>query len=148
MPDPKDILHAVLCGVLPAIAAALVLFGTGGRRFLGLALGAALFASACLLQSALPVLPHVLYQGNNNYQQWLCWSVVAAGLLALPTGGRFPPVWLAVPVGLALLGSEIWFMLTNLRGRMDSSELVVKHGLPFVLIGCTWLVLEIGRAHV
>jgi hypothetical protein len=141
MPDPKDILFAVLCGVLPAIAAALVLFGVGGKRCLGLALGAALLAAASLLQSALPILPHVLYQGGNDYKQWLCWSVIAAGVLALPTGARFPPVWLAVPVGLALLGSEIWFMLTNLRGRMETAESVLKHGVPFVLMGFTWLAL-------
>lgn len=141
MPDPKDILFAVLCGVLPAIAAALVLFGVGGKRCLGLALGAALFAAASLLQSAVPILPHTLYLGGNDYKQWLCWSVVAAGVLALPAGGRFPPVWLAVPVGLALLGSEVWFMLTNLRGRMETMELVLKHGLPFLALGFTWLAL-------
>lgn len=141
MPDPKDILFAVLCGVLPAIAAALVLFGVGGKRCLGLALGAALFAAASLLKSAMPILPHVLYQGSNDYLQWLCWSVVAAGVLALPSGGRFPPVWLAVPIGLALLGSEVWFMLTNLRGRMETGELVLKHGLPFLAMGFPWLAL-------
>ncbi|MEI6130601.1 MAG: hypothetical protein WCR59_11090 [Planctomycetota bacterium] len=134
----KDVLFAVLCGVLPAVAAALLLFGVAGKRCLGLSIGIALFGAFGLLDQVWPILPHELYQGGNQYQQWLCWSAVVAGLLGFASG----PGWFVMPMSVLLIGAEIWLMLTNRRGSMALPEIVITHGLAFVLVTTTFLALR------
>lgn len=113
-PDLRQVFEAVRDGILPAIAATLLLFGIGGRRWLGLAIGASVFGAYAALVKP-PAWPLALYAGDNDGSQWWMWSVVACGLAALPVDERRPPPWVRLSVGALLLAAEVWFMLTNQR---------------------------------
>src|SRR5262245_23933320 len=135
----KDALEVVLYGVLPAIAATLLLFGIGGRRWLGLAVGASVFGAYAALKKEVPAWPVSLHAGNNDGTQWWVWSVVACGLAALPVSDGRPPRWLRLPLGALLLAAEVWLVLTNLRARMGAGEAWSEHLVAIALLVAIWL---------
>ena len=78
--DPKALLQALVYGVLPAIAAGLLLVGIGGRRLLSLALAVAVFV-AFGLRKEWPQWPWAMFPRGAG-MLGLAWTVAAAALVA------------------------------------------------------------------
>ncbi|MGE3174913.1 MAG: hypothetical protein AB7O97_19960 [Planctomycetota bacterium] len=142
-----DLLRVVLYGVLPALAATLLLVGLLGPRLLGLSAGLGVLVSWGLLRSRVPQWPHELWAGNNDATQWLCWCLLAIGALSACCGKRLRPAALAWVAGAGALGGEVWLMLTNLRRRMDTGELLLQHGLATAAATALWLVVRRALDH-
>src|SRR5262245_26930160 len=126
----------VLKGVLPAMAAALLLVGVFGPRWLGVAVAVGLFAALSLLRE-LPLWPGELYGSTNDYLQWLCWCGLAGGLVS-PFGAGPLPRWAAGSLSVLLLAGEVWLLLTNQRGR-GGADTAVLHFVAIAGIGGVWL---------
>ncbi len=135
----EDLVRVVLYGVLPSIAAGLLLVGAFGPRWLGLAAGIGLFVALGLLRNRLPAWPHALWAGNNDGNVWLVWCVLTAGVLSACSGRAFPPRWLAVPAGLAASVGQVWLMLSTRRPRLPTSESVLVHAAAVAACAAAWL---------
>ena len=61
-----DLIRVVLYGVLPATAAALLLVGLLGSRWVGLAAGIGLLVTHGLLRQRFPAWPHELWGSGND----------------------------------------------------------------------------------
>jgi hypothetical protein len=133
-----DSLLSILKGVAPAVGAALLLVGVFGSRCLGLALATAVFGAYALLER-FPLLPDELFLGANDAVQWLCWSLLLAGLLALAGGIVRLPHWLGIAAGLLLLGGEVWLILQGTLKDRSTLPLVLTHGVAIVMIGGVWI---------
>ena len=116
----NEILVVVAQGLLPAMGAVAVLVGILGRRFVSIAIASGVFAAYSLLKQ-LPAWPHRLWVENNDGTQWWIWSLVAAALLATFEGSRTRPARSAFVLWCAVLGAQVWLMLTNRRTNWDAS---------------------------
>jgi len=129
----------VLYGVLPSIAAALLLVGAFGTRWLGVAIGVGTFAALGLLRDELPALPHVLWAGDNNGLVWFAWCLLTIGAASAATGPRFPPRWAAISGGIAVLAGQVWLELTTRRAHMGDAEAVAVHAVAIGTMALVWL---------
>src|SRR5262245_28665076 len=129
----------VLYGVLPSIAAALLLVGAFGTRWLGVALGVGTFAALGLLRDELPALPQTLWAGTNDGLSWFAWCLLAIGCASAAAGPRFPPRWAAVAGGSAALAGLVWLELTKRRAYMGDAEVVYVHAVAIGTAALVWL---------
>jgi hypothetical protein len=136
-----DTLLVILKGLLPAVAASLLLVGVFGQRCIGLAMGVGVFTAYALLKQ-FPPLPHELWSGNNDAMQWLVWSGAVAGLLALAGSEGLPPAWLGLPAGVLLLAAQVWLMLLNRTQGMTPTESALTHAVPIVVCAATWILMR------
>lgn len=134
-----DLIRVVLYGVLPASAAALLLVGLLGSRWLGVAAGLGLLVTHGLLRQRFPAWPHELWAAGNDANLWLCWTALGIGLVAAAQPRRSWPLAAVVPPGLLLLAAQFWLMLTNRRKRWDLTETVVQHAAFAALAALSWL---------
>jgi hypothetical protein len=139
-----DLLGVVLYGVLPAVAAALLLVGWLGPRWLGLAAGLGLLVSWGLLRKQLPAWPWQLYTGTNDATQWFCWCALGIGAISTFGGGRLRlrPRQLAWSGAVACLLLEGWLMLTNLRRRWDIAQAWLQLGLAGIVCVAVWAAVR------
>jgi len=129
----------VLFGVLPSIAAALLLVGAFGTRWLGVALGVGTFAALGLLRDEWPPWPQALWAGNNDGLVWFAWCVLAVGAASAAAGPRWPPRWVAVPGGIAVLAGQVWLELTTRRAYMGTTETACVHAVAIGTMAFVWL---------
>lgn len=149
-----DVLRIVLHGVLPALAATLLLFGVFGRRWLGLALALGFFVSFALLNPPveqdvffqLPRWPHETWATNNDAKEWLLWSVVLFGVLS-PLGGTKLPHRATIPLAGLLLAAQVFAMLTNRRSRLPLGENVLLHGAAVATFVLVYVGLRRASSH-
>lgn len=123
LPDPI----VVLKGTLPPLAAAFVLVGLFGARWLPLAVAVGLAVAYGLLNNGLPLLPHRLWFEPNG-REWLLWGVIAAALAALLENFRVLRGRVAAGVGVALAIVALWLMLIKLAARWDPGEVLLFVG--------------------
>jgi hypothetical protein len=133
-----DLLRVALYGVLPSLAATLLLVGLFGPRLLGVSAGLGLLVAWGLLKQRLPLWPHELWTTGNDAMQWLCWTVLGLGVVSALHGRRQWPRGIIVPLGCGLFGAQAWLVLTNLRRRWDLLESIVQHGAAAALATAVW----------
>lgn len=102
-------LEVVLKGVLPSLAAALLLVSLGGARLAGLAAAIGTFVAFGLLKQW-PAWPHELWQRPNG-TQWLVWAVVAAGAWSTLESLRWLPAALRPLFAPLFAAFAIWLVL-------------------------------------
>src|SRR5262245_44954387 len=134
-----DFVRMVLYGVLPAIAAALLLVGAFGTRWLGTAVGVGTFAALGLLRDEVPAWPPTLWDGTNDGLSWFAWCLLAVGAASAAAGPRLPPRWAAVPGGIAALAGQVWLELTKRRAYMGDAEVVIVHAVAIATAALVWL---------
>lgn len=139
-------LEPILKGVLPSIAAALLLVSLGGARWIALAAAIGLYVAFGLLKEW-PASPVELWSAPNGIQ-WLVWAVVMA---ALVTGLEHLRVWRgrlaeATAVVLAALGT--WLMLGKLAARWSSGEVLLQIGGGGLVVALLALAMRryLGRS--
>jgi hypothetical protein len=137
-----DLLRVALYGVLPSLAATLLLVGLFGPRLLGVSAGLGLLVAWGLLRQRLPLWPHELWTSGNDAMQWLCWSVLGLGALSALHGRREWPRGVIVPLGCGLFAAQAWLALTNLRRRWGLLESVVQHAAAAALAAAVWFAVR------
>lgn len=137
--DAAELIRFALYGILPSGAAALLLVGLFGPRWLGVAAGLGLLVTHGLLRQGFPAWPHELWHSGNNANLWYCWASLGCGLVVAAHPRRQLPVAVVVPPGLLLLAAQYWLVLTNLRRRWDLTETVLRHGSFAAVAAVTWL---------
>jgi hypothetical protein len=137
-----DFARAALYGVLPGIAAGLLLVGLFGRRWCGLAVALGMAVAYCLLKQQWLPLPNDLWAGNNDGTQWLLWGVLAAGVASAAGGSKSLPVAVAWPAALGSFSLLAWLMLTNLRRRWTVSETSLHLVACVLLLAVCWFALR------
>ena len=119
-------LEPILNGLLPPIAAALLLVSLGGARLVPLAAAVGLYVAYVRIKQW-PALPTELWSSPNG-TEWLLWSVIAAQLLSLL---EYAKVWrgrLAM-VSAALLGAfGVWLVLQKVAARWSSLDIALHVG--------------------
>jgi hypothetical protein len=119
-------LEPILKGVLPAIAAGLLLVSLGGARLLPLAAATGLYVAYGLLKRW-PAAPTELWSSPNGIE-WLLWSVIAAQLLSLL---EYAKVWrgrLAMGSAAVLGAFSVWLVLQKLASRWSAMDIVLHIG--------------------
>lgn len=128
-----DLLAVALKGIGPPIVAVLLLALPFGRRWLGLATALGFVAAYWLLKDPLP-LPHVLFAGSNDATQWLCWCVLAAGVVSALEPGSGRPRGLHLLLRLGVLAATIWLPLINLRRSWSPGENLLHAAIAALLL--------------
>jgi hypothetical protein len=124
LPDPVVLMK----GTLPPIAAALVLVGLFGARWLPLAVAIGLGVAYGLLKKEWPLLPHQLWAAPDG-RQWLLWGVVAATLAALLENFRAVRGRAAAGTGVVLAALGVWLLVSKQAARWDAGELLLFVGV-------------------
>ena len=91
-----DLLHWVLYGVLPALAAMLLGVGVGGARWLAIALAIALLVPFAVV-GGLPPWPWLLAVRDGDPRAWLWWCLCLCGLAGALLDLRLLPRALLLP---------------------------------------------------
>lgn len=140
-------LEPILKGVLPSIAAALLLVSLGGARWVALAAAVGLYVAFGLLNEVWPDSPLALWSAPKGLQ-WLVWAVVMA---ALVTGLEHLRVWKgrlaeATAVVLAALGT--WLMLRKMAAGWSSGEVLLHIGGGGIAVALLALLMRryLGRS--
>ncbi|HLQ37404.1 MAG TPA: hypothetical protein VK348_06370 [Planctomycetota bacterium] len=131
----------VLKGVVPSIAAALLLVGTLGRRWTALAFGLGTFVAYVLLKDGSlwdggpgPLLRPADFDGT----QWLSWSIVLAAVLATLQELRLLPARVAAAAALLLLLATAYCMLLRLRPQWTTGASVLQIAASTGLLVLCW----------
>jgi hypothetical protein len=117
--DPIDVLK----GALPPIAAAQLLVGLLGARWVPMAAALGVFVAHWLLKG-LPAWPHELWSAPEG-RAWLLWGVVAGALLAQLEAlqairGRFAAI-----AGSACALAAVWFLLQKQAARWPAGDVIL-----------------------
>ncbi|MBL8723457.1 MAG: hypothetical protein JNK49_05390 [Planctomycetes bacterium] len=132
-------LKPVLQGVLPPLAAALLLVGLGGPRLVAAAVAIGAFVAYVLLKQW-PALPTELWSSPNG-TEWLLWTLLGALLLATLEHARVLRGRVALGAALLLAGLGPWLLLMKVAARW-SLDLRLLHlgggGLAAVLLVWLW----------
>ena len=133
-------LTAILQGVLPAIAAALLLTSLGGARWVAAAAAVGLFVAYGLLKQW-PAPPTELWSSPNG-TEWLVWTVVAAAVLTSLEHLRLWTGRLATgsAVGLGAFGT--WLVLQKVAAPWSSSDVLLHIGGGGLVVGLLVLILR------
>lgn len=136
-----DLLHWILFGVLPALAAVLLFVGIGGPRLLGPALAVGM----CVpfgMAAGWPSWPWELSVDRGDPSQWFWWLIVFAGLVGAAYDGKLLPRWLVAPAEVALVLFAPWLLSGPLRSGWSFEWCVVMLGLAWTVLGATWWALR------
>lgn len=140
------LLHWLLYSALPALALALLLVGVLGPRLIGLAIATSVIVPYALLK-AMPPWPWVMLRTGGSGEHWLCWGVVAAGLVATLHDLRLWPRPLGTPPAVALLLAVPWFLAEPLRRGWTFERSGVHLLVAGGLFGAVWLALRGALAN-
>lgn len=141
-----DWLHWLLYCALPAIAIALLFVGAFGPRLLALALALAVLAPLVLLRTV-PALPWSLPWGSVAPEDWLVWSIAAAGLVGVCHDLRVWPPALGGPPMVGLVLAAPWLMLAKARRGWSFEVALLNQTLTSVLVAAAWLAfLKTGKS--
>ena len=136
-----DLLHWVVFGVMPAVAAMLVGVGVGGPRFLALSLMIAL----CVpfgMAAGWPPWPWHLSVQHGDPQAWLWWVFAAAGLVGVSYDAKLLPKVLVLAVDVVLVAVLPWLMSGPLRARWSFEQCVLGLSAGWLVVALTWWVLR------
>ncbi|MCA8965530.1 MAG: hypothetical protein H6838_09350 [Planctomycetes bacterium] len=125
--------QAILAGVLPPLALALLGVSRFGARATGLAaaLGALL---AYGLLKRWPALPHELWR-NADGTEWLLWCVLGVALLTLVVRGRRGPAFLVPALAAACAAGSLHLMLTKVASGWSGATLALHLGIAAIGVG-------------
>ncbi|MEO6596768.1 MAG: hypothetical protein ABIP94_18630 [Planctomycetota bacterium] len=143
-----DVLHWVLFGVLPALAAVLLFVGAGGPRGLSMAIAVAI----CVpfgMDEGWPKLPWALDWSHGSAVQWLWWCFAGAGCGVLPTTYdlRLLPKWVLLPFEVLLVLALPWLVSSSMREGWSFERSVLMLGAGWTVLAAIWWVLR-GAAKV
>lgn len=136
-----DLLHWILFGVLPALAAVLVFVGVGGPKLLALALA----VGACVplgMDAGWPHWPWQLAVRHADPVPWLWWSIAVAGLVGASYDGKVLPKALLLPCELALVAFVPWVLSGPLRAGWSFEWCVLMLGAAWAVLVATWWTLR------
>lgn len=136
-----DLLHWIVFGVLPAVAAVLLGVGAGGPRFLALSLAVALCVPFGMAEGW-PPWPWLLSVQNGEPFAWLWWAFAAAGLIGVSYDAKLLPKVLLLAADVVLVAALPWLLSGPLRARWSFEECVVWLSAGWLVIGLTWWVLR------
>lgn len=119
-------LEVVLKGVLPPIAAGLLLVTLGGSRLSALAVAVGMFVAHGLLKSW-PPMPHELWS-NPNGIAWLVWSIAAAALVSLGEHFRVLPRKAGHTAGAIVGVAAVWFVLLKAAANWSPTAMMLNVG--------------------
>jgi hypothetical protein len=136
-----DLLHWVLFGVLPALAAVLLFVGVGGARFVGIALAVAVCVPFAMA-SGWPPWPWQISVDRGDGRQWSWWCVAAAGVVGTVYDLRLLPRWVLLPCEAAVIGLLPWLLSGNLRAGWTFEDCVLMLGGAWTVLGLLWWVLR------
>ncbi|HEX5052730.1 MAG TPA: hypothetical protein VFZ65_13220 [Planctomycetota bacterium] len=142
-----DLLHWLLFGVLPALAAVLLFVGAGGPRFLPLAIAVAI----CVpfgMDDGWPDWPWTLDFGHGDARQWLWWCFACAGCVGATYDLRLLPKWLVAPFEVLIVLVLPWLVSSTLRAGWSFEHCVLMLGAAwFVLAGIWWVLRGAAKAQ-
>lgn len=130
----------VLKGILPPIAAALLLVGLGGARWLPLAVALGVHVAFGWI-FRWPRWPHELWLEPDG-RDWLVWGVVAAALVALLERLRALRGRAAAGAGVAVAAVAVWLVLSKQAARWPADQVLLHVGLGGLAVA---LLVPLGR---
>lgn len=136
-----DLLHWVLYGVLPALAAMLLGVGVFGARWLAIALATSLLVPFAVV-GGLPPWPWSLSLQHGDPRAWLWWCLCFAGILGTLYDLRLLPRALLLALELLAVGMLPWFVSAPLRRAWSFELCVVWMGAGWLLMTASWWVLR------
>ena len=119
LPDPV----LVLKGTLPPVAAALLLVGIAGARWLPLAMALGLAVAFALLRKELPVLPLWLLSAPDG-RHGLLWGVVGVGYVSQIEHLHALRGRVAAGTGVFAAMAAVWFVLAKRAARWEALEVL------------------------
>jgi hypothetical protein len=136
-----DLLHWVLYGVLPALAAMLLGVGVGGPRWLAIALATALLVPFAVV-GGLPAWPWLLDVQSGDPRAWLWWCLCLCGIAGSLLDLRLLPRALLLPLELLAVAMLPWFVSATLRAGWTFEQCVVWLGAGWAVMVASWWVLR------
>ncbi len=133
-------LTAILHGVLPAIAAGLLLTSLGGARWVAAAVAVGLFVAYGLLKQW-PRVPTELWSSPNGIE-WLIWTVVAAAALTSLEHLRLWTGQLATGSAVALGAFGSWLVLQKVAASWSTADVILHIGGGALVVGLLVLVMR------
>lgn len=136
-----DLLHWVLFGVLPAVAAVLLGVGVGGPRWLGPAVAVAI----CVpfgMAAGWPDWPWRLDPQHGAAGPWLWWCLLGAGIVGAAYDLRLLPKALLFCFEVALVALLPWLLSASLRRGFSFEQCVLWLGLGWALLAAVWWTLR------
>ena len=136
-----DLLHWVLFGVLPALAAVLVFVGIGGARWLALAIAVAI----CVpfgMAVGWPDWPWQLAVGRSDPVPWFFWCLAIGGVAGAAHDGKLLPKALLAVVEVALVGFLPWLLSGTRRAGWTFEQCVLMLSAAWAIVFATWWVLR------
>jgi len=142
----SPLVGAALQGVLPGFVAGLLVAWSGRGRWLPAAFPIGLLGAYALLKHW-PPWPWDLARGSNDGTQWVLWSVAAAAVLGVAGAGHARRAR-DFALGAAVLVTQTWLLLTNLRARWTPTESVVQvAGSALVLVASFAIASRVMAPH-
>jgi len=136
-----DLLHWVVFGVLPALAAVLLFVGVGGVRGLVIALAVAICVPFAM-DMGWPPWPWQISVQRGDGRHWLWWCLVCAGVVGSGYDLRLLPKWLLLPFEVVLIAFVPWLLSGERRAGWDFEWCVVMLGCAWLVLGSMWWVLR------
>lgn len=136
-----DLLHWILFGVLPALAAVLLFVGIGGPRLLAPAIAIAV----CVpfgMAAGWPDWPWLLPVQRSDPVAWFWWCLFGAGLLGAAYDTKVLPRSLLVLGELMIVAFVPWLLSGSLRAGWSFERCVVMLGAGWAVLGASWWVLR------
>jgi hypothetical protein len=136
-----DLLHWLLYGVLPALAAMLIGVGIGGARWLALALALSLLVPFAVV-GGWPPWPWLLDLRTGDPRAWSWWCLCLAGIVGTLYDLRLLPLAVLLPLELLAVVMLPWFVSAPLRAGWSFEHCVVWLGAGWAVMAITWWVLR------